>query len=323
MSNKSNNQGRAFEFACIKTLGAEISKYRTVTIVHNNSYEAAHRSWQAINNSLQNTLKLAACSAVKTIFELEPLIIEDGNDELSLKIQTDKEGIKGDVRDILIIRRGIHWEIGLSIKHNNFAAKHSRLSRRSDFGFKWYGVSCSQEYWNSVNPVFANLQKEKTKGTYWEDLPNKMDDVYVPLLKAFMREISLQSGKDATIPRKLVEYLLGKYDFYKVISKDKQRITQIQSFNLHGTLNKATPANNPIIQIPIASLPTRIAHFDFVPDSKTTVEMFMDGGWQFTFRLHNGEDKVAPSLKFDVQIVGMPAAIISINCRWVNSIIND
>ena len=42
----------------------------------------------------------------------------------------------------------------------------------------------------------------------------------------------------------------------------------------------------------------------------------MDGGWQFNFRIHNASTKVETSLKFDIQIVGMPATIISINCSW-------
>ena len=42
----------------------------------------------------------------------------------------------------------------------------------------------------------------------------------------------------------------------------------------------------------------------------------MDGGWQFSFRIHNAETYVVPTLKFDIQIVGMPTAIITINCLW-------
>jgi len=42
----------------------------------------------------------------------------------------------------------------------------------------------------------------------------------------------------------------------------------------------------------------------------------MDGGWQFSFRIHNASTKVETSLKFDIQIVGMPTTIISIDCKW-------
>ena len=36
----------------------------------------------------------------------------------------------------------------------------------------------------------------------------------------------------------MVEYLLGEFDFYKVIGIDDKRITQVQSYNLRGTLNR-------------------------------------------------------------------------------------
>lgn len=41
--------------------------------------------------------------------------------------------------------------------------------------------------------------------------------------------------------------------------------------------------------------------------------MYLDNGWQFSFRIHNASTKVETSLKFDIQIIGMPASIITIN----------
>ena len=316
MSNKSNNQGRAFEFACIYALAAEISKFREVRIETNGSYNAAESAWNAIEESLKNTLSVAALSATTTIFDLEPLILEDGKDELTLKIQSDQEGIIGDVRDILIIRRGIHWEIGLSVKHNHMAVKHSRLSGKLDFGEKWYGIKCSDDYWNRVKPIFEYLKRERKKGTKWDDIPNKWDVTYVPILKAFMDEIARGTKLDPSTPRKMVEYLLGRFDFYKVISLDQDEITQIQAFNMRGTLNKRGINHKPKKEIPITCLPTRIVHMGFVPERKNIVEIYMDEGWQFSFRIHSASTIVESSLKFDVQIVGMPTTIISINCHW-------
>ena len=148
------------------------------------------------------------------------------------------------------------------------------------------------------------------------ELKNKEEVVYVPLLKAFIDEIKQQCQVHKDIPSKLVQYLLGKYDFYKIISIDKERMTQIQSYNLHGTLNKNSESKKASIRIPLASLPTRIVSLDFVPGKTNTVDLYMDGGWQFSFRIHNAETYVAPTLKFDIQIVGMPTAIITINCLW-------
>lgn len=316
MSDKSNNQGRAYEFVCLLTLGEEIGKIRPVNIVQNSSYLAAEYAWNTLSPEMKNIYKVSSYAAVIQIFELEPRIMEKGGDVLELRIQSDTKGKEGDVRDILIVRHNIQWEIGLSLKHNHFAVKHSRLSQKLDFGAKWYGIPCSQKYWEDVRPVFTYFVQEKNKNTLFDNLPDKENDVYIPLLQAFIAEINLQNQIHPDIPSRLVEYLLGKHDFYKVISIDKQRTTQIQSYNLHGTLNRNGTYRKASMEIPIASLPTRIVSLDFVPNKANTVELYMDGGWQFSFRIHNAEKKVVPSLKFDIQIVGMPTTIITINCLW-------
>jgi hypothetical protein len=114
----------------------------------------------------------------------------------------------------------------------------------------------------------------------------------------------------------MVEYLLGEFDFYKVISVDRKRLTRIQTYNLHGNLNKQTKTVKAEIHVPIANLPTRIVNLGLKPDSTNTVELYMDNGWQFSFRIHNAATKVETSLKFDIQIIGMPTTIISIDCSW-------
>lgn len=321
MSKKSNNQGRAYEFSYLISLYEEISKVRSVKIETNSSYYAAGRAWNTLSESEKTMYKLSSLTGVNTLFELEPLILDDGNDELELKIQSDEHGEKGDVRDVLIIRRGIEWEIGLSVKHNHFAVKHSRLSKKIDFGKKWYGIACSDQYWLDIKPIFNYLDEEKKKGTKWRDLLSKEDDVYVPLLNAFKEELERQNLLfNREIPRLMVEYLLGEFDFYKVIGIDNKEITRIQSFNLRGTLNKQGKHRKRNIELPLSSLPTRIVSLDYKPGSKNTLELYLDGGWQFSFRIHNASTKVESSLKFDIQIIGMPVTIISIDCKWERGI---
>ena len=316
MSALSNDQGRAYEFICLLSLEKAIKDIRPVKVELNSSYYAAERAWNTLTAQEQQTYKISAEAAIPKIFELEPRILEDGGDLLELLIQQDQHGQEGDVRDILIIRRNITWEIGLSIKHNHFAVKHSRLSRTIDFGKEWFGVPCSQTYWDTITPIFNYLQQEKVKGTYFRDLPDKENDVYVPIVRAFIDEVNRQYKEHDDIPAKMVEYLMGKYDFYKLISIDNSRITRIQTYNVHGTLNQSSQKEQPTIEVPIATLPTRIVALGFVPRKKNTAELYMDGGWQFTFRIHNAEDICSPSLKFDIQIIGMPTAIFTIDCNW-------
>ena len=317
MSNASNNQGRAYEFICLLSLYEAISKIRLARIIYNSSYDAAKYAWETLSVNEQQLYSLSAKSTIETIFALEPNIVEKSNDVLNIFIQNDQHGEEADVRDIIIERKDIRWEIGLSIKHNHMAVKHSRIAKTLDFGLKWYDVPCSLTYWNEVKSVFDFLEQEKNKGTYFRNLESKEDQVYLPLLKAFMKEVSTQVTKDEQVPRRMVEYLLSKYDFYKVISIDSMRITTIQSFNMYGKLNQSSRAQEPSIIVPIVNLPTRLLHIGLKPDSKTTILMCFDNGWQFSFRIHNAKDIVEPSLKFDIQIVGMPADVnIKFNCKW-------
>lgn len=320
MSKKSNDQGRAYEFACLTGLYDEIKKYRPVEIIKNSSYYAAEKAYKTLSDIEKETYIESSMACVNKIFELEPLILEFDNtsdDIIELQIQKDECGEVGDVRDILIERENIRWEIGLSVKHNHFAVKHSRLSKILDFGKKWYGIKCSDEYWNDVNPIFAYLEDERLKGSLWRELPDKEKDVYIPILKAFRDEIIRQNDLYGNeMPKLIVEYLLGKFDFYKVIGIDNKRTTRIQSYNLRGALNQEGRFSKSEISIPIAELPTRIVSLEFKPDSNNTLELYLDGGWQFSFRIHNASSRVETSLKFDIQIIGMPATIITINCEW-------
>lgn len=317
MTKASNNKGRAFEFACLNTLYDAISKIRRAKIVTNSSYNAARNAWETLNGAEKSLYTLSAISTIDTIFALEPNIVEKDDDVLNLYIQTDQQGEDGDVRDIIIERKDIVWEIGLSIKHNHMAVKHSRIAKSLDFGTKWYNIPCSKEYWEDIKPIFDFLEAEKAKGTYFRELTSKQEQVYVPLLNAFIKEITKQVEENHDVPKRMVEYLLSKYDFYKVISLDNKRLTTIQSFNMYGTLNRPSKVEEPKIKIPLINLPTTLLHIGFKPKSKTTIVMCFDNGWQFSFRIHNAKDSIETSLKFDVQIDGMPADVnIKYNCKW-------
>lgn len=312
---KSDNIGRAFEYICIKCLNDEIRKCRSVTLIENSNYLQDKADWEKLDSSTKEIMEKEAKAAIPTLRDLEPMIEEDDGDVLTLRLQSDKEGIIGDVRDILIIRDSENWIIGISVKHNHFAVKHSRLSNVLDFGESWLEIPCSEEYWKEIKPIFEPLILKRGK-VRWSDLEKKEDTVYIPLLNAFITEIKRDYEKDKNVPARLVEYLLGKYDFYKLIGIDAKHTTSIMTFNLRGTLNKASKNKSPLKQIPISKLPTRIVSLELKPDSNNTAELYLDNGWQFSFRIHNASTMVEPSLKFDIQIIGMPTTILTINCKW-------
>lgn len=316
MSTNSNDQGRAYEFAWLNTLHQTISKIRNTGIISNSSFDANKRAWDIMSEDMKKLLSTSAEAAVDAVMELEPRMSENDDDILKLAFQKDDAGITGDVRDIVIKRDDIDWEIGLSIKHNHEAIKHSRLSHKLDFGNEWFGVPCSQYYWKDVEPIFDRLKSEKTKGTQWSEIDDKDDTVYAPLLQAFIDEINRAYTSDSTIPQKMIEYLIGINDYYKIVSRDNQRLTLIHSFNVHGSLNQPSKIKVSAISVPLVQLPTELVTMRFKTDSKNTVEMYLNNGWELSFRIHNASSKVEPSLKFDIQFMGMPATVITINCLW-------
>ena len=314
MSTNSNDQGRAYEYAWITALFETLDPIRKTGIVCNSSYDANLRAWNAMSIDKQDLFMISANAAVDAVLELEPRMEEDNGDLLLLEFQKDEAGETGDVRDVVIRRDDINWEVGLSIKHNHSAVKHSRLSHVLDFGNEWYGIPCSKQYWTDIDPIFSMLNHEKNKGTNWSDLNDKENDVYIPLLQAFLDEVNRAYKNDPDVAVRMFEYLVGIKDYHKIVSHDSKRVTLIHTFNLHGTLSKPSRVKVSAFDVPIADTPTEILAMRFKRGSKTTVEIYMDNGWAFSFRIHSASTRVQPSLKFE--FISTPSSVLHIECKW-------
>lgn len=306
------------EYAYVIALHEAIKQHRTIQIVQNSSLEVSKSAWDKMSKQQQELYQLSAASVTSTIFAMEPNILEVSSDTLDIYIQSDQERQEADVRDIILRRNDIVWEIGLSVKHNHLAIKHSRIARSLDFGKKWYGVPCSSMYWEEVRSVFDFLESEKKQGTLFSELEDKDLQIYLPLLNAFVKEIERQVRGNTDIAQRFVGYLLSRYDFYKIISHDEHRITTIQSFNMYETLNLPSKKEKPIVKVQRVNLPQNMLYIGLKSGSMGTVLLSFDNGWQFSFRIHNNANKIVePSLKFDICIEGIPAELnIKYHCKW-------
>lgn len=316
VSTKSNDQGRAYEYAWMQTLYKTLSELRKTRIEKNFSLVANEKAWLRMDEETQDLFMFSASAAIDMILELEPRLSETDKDELTIEFQKDVKGVAGDVRDIVIKREDIEWEIGLSIKHKHEDAKHSRLSHKLDFGKAWFGIPCSQEYWETVSPIFDRLKAGKANGEKWSEFPNKETEVYIPILKAFMNEINRSYSIDKDLPQKLLEYLIGVEDYYKIVSRDNKHLTLIYTFNVHGNLNKPSKVKVSAITVPIVELPTELVALKMKKDSDNTAEMYLNNGWQLSFRIHSADSKVEPSLKFAIKFEGMPPTVLHMECKW-------
>ncbi len=303
MSDKSNNQGRAYEYAWCLALEQKLSVFKKVIVDKQNGFNAANRAYESLEKSLQERYLESAKQGVLLLLDCEPLLSEvigSSQNGITLSLQKDKLGEIGDIRDILIYFD--RFCIGLSIKHNHDALKHSRLSKDLDFGEKWLGVGVSQNYKDTIKPLFEKLENAKKEGMLWRDFPNKEQEIYAPLLQAFKKEVlRIDENKKNKVPQKMVEYLLGKYDFYKAILLEREQKTKLEAYHFNNTLNRSVK-NKPKRIIPLSKLPTRMIYFDFKPKSFNTLELVLDEGWSFSLRIHNASSRVEPSLKFDIKL---------------------
>ncbi len=310
MSDKSNNQGRAYEYAWCLALEQKLSVFKKVVVDKQNSFNACYRAYESLEKSLQERYLESAKQGVLLLLDCEPLLSEvigSSQNEITLSLQKDKLGEIGDIRDILIYFD--RFCIGLSIKHNHDVLKHSRLSKNLDFGEKWLGVGVSQNYKDTIKPLFERLENAKKEGMLWRDFPNKEQEIYAPLLQAFKKEVlRIDKNKKNKVPQKMVEYLLGKYDFYKAILLEREQKTKLEAYHFHNTLNRSVK-NKPKRIIPLSKLPTRMIYFDFKPKSFNTLELVLDEGWSFSLRIHNASSRVEPSLKFDIKLLSKPESV--------------
>ncbi|MBC7721821.1 MAG: HaeIII family restriction endonuclease [Pedobacter sp.] len=307
---KQTKTGKAFEYAVLNAFLERLKLLTKVLVVENKPYLTSKKHFNNFNEIEQGLYNLNASFAVNFLIDLEPRLSNGVNtsDILQLEIVPDKQGQSGDVRDVLAIRSLQKWEIGVSAKNNHRAVKHQRLSTDLDFGKQWIGISCSMGYFESILPIFNYLEECKKLKMRWKEVPNKSAEVYVPVLQAFVKEIEKLNKENPEIfPQLLVKYLVGNKDFYKVIKRKKK--VEIQAFNLYGGLNLPFDKIKSKYKISKVIFPDRLIEIAFKKNSKTTVNLVFNEGWQFSFRLHSAEGLVVSSLKFDVNLVSAPHSL--------------
>ena len=122
-------------------------------------------------------------------------------------------------------------------------------------------------------------------------------------------ELNRLAANNTEVPGAMIQYLIGRYDFYKVITDDRHETTRVEAINIAGTLNRPSGRHNSIVDVPRLRLPTRFYHMGFKPGSDNTVEVVCDEGWTISMRIHNASSRIEPSLKFDVNLISLPGSI--------------
>lgn len=165
---KQTRSGKSFEYALAITMYHQINNGQKVSIRDDEHFQITKKHFESYNQKEQEEYLKAARAAIKHIIKLEPRLENSANskDEITIAIQSDQRGASGDIRDVLIVRSKNNWEIGFSAKNENSAVKHSRLSDKIDFGQKWIGMKCTEEYMQKAGVIFGNIRKmiQESKG---------------------------------------------------------------------------------------------------------------------------------------------------------------
>lgn len=312
--------GKAFEYALLLEIFEKLKDKTKVLVVENAPFDTARNCFLEFDEDSQGSYRLTSSAAINFLIDIEPRLYcdIDEDDILEIEIVSDAKGQSGDVRDILTVRSKQKWEIGISAKNNHRAVKHSRLSQNIDFGDKWLGLACSEKYFSEIKPIFDLLSeiREKDASSKWDVIEKMHETVYMPILNAFRKELMrLDRENPNIVPSKLVEYLVGNKDFYKIIKGNKT--VEIQAYNLHGTLNQASKEAKPKARIPIVRLPNRLIEVVYQTNSSTTLIVSLSEGWQISFRIHSAKSTVEPSLKFDINLISAPHTLFT-NHLFIN-----
>jgi hypothetical protein len=285
--------GRAFKYGIAESLSGLLSAELNPNVYS----ERSRYCFERVPPTEQSRIRSASIEIVAFLAANDTRLSDKG---CSIRLQSDQLAGDGDGRDIIVSNSSLKEDVGISAKHHHAAIKHSRLSESIDFGLEWLGIPCSPTYFRTVVPLFQNLRERASRKERWENISDKRAEYYIPILRAFKTEVlSLFDEHPSTVPNSLLKYLLGKFDFYQVIKENGN--VSITSYNIYGTLRWGT-------RLP---MPTRIIEVRPKPRSETTLVVTFDRGWQATFRIHNANALVEPSLKFDINIIETPGLSIS------------
>jgi HaeIII restriction endonuclease len=328
LAQKQQAYGKALEYAVAAALLAALNtRGAQAALADSDAARTARRRYDALADETRAKYDLGAQAGLHLLARLEPVLQAPSQDErFTLQIQADVQGEAGDVRDV-VVESARGWTLGVSVKHNNDVAKNPRLARTLDFCQHWTNHLCDAAYFETIAPVFTELERQAAIGAHWSALhlteQEKAARFYRPVLLALAAQLERLVRQHADAPAALVAYFLGRQDFYKLIVSMPTRTTTVQAFSFAGTLGQAPKANQPhaavnqsALQITRLSLPTNLQTVAFKPHSDNTLLLTFDHDWAFSLRLHNASAFVETSLKLDVRMTSAPPGLVELRERW-------
>lgn len=323
--NESAN-GKAFEYACARAVAEALNHTpkTSAEIVLSPATRTAARRFDELKPLARQNYIRAADAAVKLLQKYEPMFRTPLSGAYRVAMQTDSQGIVGDVRDVVVRHiatdNASSWECGILVKTNNDAVKHPRLTGQFDFARSWFNRPASPQYFARIKPVFDELERFAATGAHWDSLglndADKQTRYYRPIIEALIAELLAQSRLDKEMPAKLIRFLVGRQDFYKIIAHAASETTELQTYSFAHTLgyNLQTKQSSTLIKpLPV---PSRVISAAFKKDSHNTLIITLDNNWTVSLRLHNASSRVERSLKLDARLISTPPERLIDRLAW-------
>jgi hypothetical protein len=299
MSSKSNQHGRALEFALVEELEKRLPEQVVVTLRAAESQLRDLAHYQGLTPEMQH--KFAKFS--HTIYEwLEQKFSLSSCKNLEIYRLNDSSGTQGNVTDIRL-KIDNFKEVNLSIKHRNKALKHQRPRTTAIH----CGYSRSSQEYQDFCQQYQNIIKQFHKlpyiGQKFADLPDKtkFEYLYKPichLVTTFINE-NVQQQEKANY---LFKFLTGTSNYYKINYESNKEIVIIEEF----------------AELPLASSVTATCNEQYVYLAFTLSSAHQ---WKISMRLHNASSEIKknPSLKFDTKAleINVPQEEIRINADLI------
>jgi hypothetical protein len=226
---------------------------------------------------------------VKFIHEYMEGVISTFSRPLVVRRMNDNDAKLGDVADIKILSAS-GQSYGISLKHNHAAVKHQRpgalikqlgLTINEKLVTQTYNVGIKvieEQFFEKVKTL--STDKRLFNEVKAED-PQIILELYHSVCSHAAKTIN-QYGNDPAIAKSFFEFLVGKFNFDKVIVTEKS--LRVMKFN--------------DIEQPI-QVTARIRNNSYI-------DLTFDNGFEFSMRLHTASSKFeygkAVSLKFDTQL---------------------
>lgn len=298
--------GKSLEYTLLNEFYEKLKSKTNIRIINNSPFKKAKGYFHKLSNSEKSRYMLTSSFVVNFLLDIEPRLQNSINDEdiLELEIAADHFGKRGDVRDVIVRRPLQNWSIGVSAKNNNCSARALRLSKKIDFGAKWMGVESSKDYFNTITPIFDELNTiriESNRTKKWRDIDDYRNRYYSNIMDAFTEEL-MNINKNNDVSSRLVHYLIGLEDFYNV-TQYKNNI-EIQALNINGSLNLPFRDIQPKFKTSLVNLPSKIQSINKIKCNTCIVKM--DKNWIISLRIHTASSRVEPSLKFDIKFLNSP-----------------